>query len=284
MSMLPAYLDNYTSAARLIRLFHGDIELSHATCFFWKTEEQLYLITNWHVVTGRNTQNLKALNQDHPDAPDTLECLFRRIDDTVLCYRVPLYDEDGRPAWLIHPAHQRLVDVVAIPVPSPSDDVLRLRPVNLQHESQLATKVGMPVFILGFPFRQDAKPEVYPIWKQGTIASEPDFALRGATPLLVDTASRPGMSGAPVIQRSYGYALVETSPADPTAAHSPMNMDLRRVPHASKFIGVYSGRLHTNSQMDAQLGVVWRKHLIEEILAGYCRDIHPNEQEPLGLR
>jgi hypothetical protein len=74
----------------------------------------------------------------------------------------------------------------------------------------------LEVFILGYPFPIELPG--YPVWKRGRIASEPDLASLapalgssgrrkvkfGAHPrdyLLADTASRPGMSGAPVIRR-----------------------------------------------------------------------------------
>jgi hypothetical protein len=42
------------------------------------------------------------------------------------------------------------------------------------------------------------------VWKRGSIASEPEVFSPGQLYMLVDTASRPGMSGSPVIRRSWG--------------------------------------------------------------------------------
>jgi hypothetical protein len=115
-------------------------------------------------------------------------------------------------------------------------------------------QIGMDVFILGYPF--GAKPPGFPVWKRGSIASEPDLARPNTDYLLVDTASRPGMSGAPVIRRSWRNHLVEGD---------AMSMDSRP---ATKFIGVYSGRLHINDSDDAQIGMVWHPSFIDEIIAG----------------
>ena len=38
--------------------------------------------------------------------------------------------------------------------------------------------------------------------------------------------------------------------------------------HATKLIGIYSGRLYTADQTDAQLGMVWPVEDIEEVVAG----------------
>jgi len=41
---------------------------------------------------------------------------------------------------------------------------------------------------------------------------------------------------------------------------------------ATKFIGVYSGRLATTDPLDAQLGLTWPAQLVTEIVAGSKRD------------
>ena len=71
---------------------------------------------------------------------------------------------------------------------------------------------------------------------------------------MVDTASRPGMSGAPVIRRSWGTHALENGafPANSTPQ--------------SKFIGVYSRRLHTDDPSNAQIDMVWPADDINDII------------------
>lgn len=147
-------------------------------------------------------------------------------------------------------------DVVAIPLPISGDDpIVNIYPINtLKSEVDLAVEIGMDVFILGYPFGND--PPAFPVWKRGSIASEPDLTRIGRGFMLVDTASRPGMSGSPVIRRSYGFHLLSDG------AHS-----IQSTPQ-SKFIGIYSGRLRTKNPMDAQLGMVWPIEDIEEVVIG----------------
>ena len=64
------------------------------------------------------------------------------------------------------------------------------------------------------------------------------------------------MSGAPVIRRSWGMHLLEN---DAISADSTPQ---------SKFVGVYSGRLHTKDPSDAQLGMVWPPEDIDDIIDG----------------
>jgi hypothetical protein len=122
----------------------------------------------------------------------------------------------------------------------------------------LSIQIGMDVFILGYPF--GAPPPGFPVWKRGSIASEPDLVRLGTDYLLVDTASRPGMSGAPVIRRSWRDHIV--------AAEIAARDDIV----ATKFIGVYSGRLHTKDPSDAQIGMVWSASFINEIIIGGQQD------------
>jgi hypothetical protein len=150
--------------------------------------------------------------------------------------------------------------VVAIPLPISGDDpVVNFYPINtLKSEADLAVRIGMDVFILGYPFGYS--PPGFPVWKRGSIASEPDMVHFGPGYYLVDTASRPGMSGAPVILRSWGVHYLE---GDAISSDSTPQ---------SKFIGVYSGRLHTHEKTDAQIGMVWPVRDIEDIVSMEKRD------------
>jgi hypothetical protein len=110
----------------------------------------------------------------------------------------------------------------------------------------------MDVFVLGYPF--GAEPPGFPVWKRGSIASEPDLVRLSSDYLLVDSASRPGMSGAPVIRRSWGTHLLN---GDITFTDGRA---------ATKLVGIYSGRLHTKAFEDAQIAMVWHPSFIDEII------------------
>jgi hypothetical protein len=68
-----------------------------ATAILVSTEGKRYLITNWHVVTGRHPENDQQIGQFVP------QVVFAR--ENVLTgegggsYRIPLYAEDG-PRWI----------------------------------------------------------------------------------------------------------------------------------------------------------------------------------------
>jgi hypothetical protein len=78
--------------------------------------------------------------------------------------------------------------------------------------------------------------------------------------MLVDTSSRPGMSGAPVTARSWSQQLYDDGSFSVEGAA------------ASNVVGIYSGRLPTRFRDEAQIGMVWSPFLIEEIIIGHMRD------------
>jgi hypothetical protein len=170
--------------------------LNSATAFVWWQGQQYYLITNWHVVTGRNHQTgaLETIVR-----PDALHAQFNLATGT--------FGKRGAPL-VAGLSCSKSQDRCAIPLPMRGDEfLLDLYPINLITSKPLRIRVGMEVFILGYPF--GASPPAFPVWKRRTIASEPDLVRLTQGYYLVDTASRPGMSGAPVILRSWTNDFIE---------------------------------------------------------------------------
>ena len=248
-------IDFYSLTAVPIEQCSNGVPFGNATAFVWKRREQHYLITNWHVATGRNAETGEL---EAPVQPDMFRALFntRVTDFGKQQYDIIIRDGDGRPLWFAHPLRQRGSDLVAVSLPIRGDDpIINMYPINSERpEGNLEVTIGMDVFILGYPF--GAQPPGFPVWKRGSIASEPDLTRMGRGYMLVDTASRPGMSGAPVIRRSWGTHLLEGNSVAMDAGSR------------TKFIGVYSGRLHTKDATEAQLGMVWPIEDIEEIIDG----------------
>jgi hypothetical protein len=92
------------------------------------------------------------------------------------------------------------------------------------------------------------------VWKRGSIASEPDLVKLTTQYYLIDTASRPGMSGSPVILRSWSNHILESSNF---VSNSDKPID--------RVIGIYSGR-KDNAPAEAQIGMVWHADYIDEII------------------
>jgi hypothetical protein len=228
-----------------------------ATGFMWLRRDRYYLITNWHVVTGRNARTGEL---ETPVQPDMLRAHFntRIMDFGKKTYDIRIRDADNKPLWYIYPGRQRGCDLVAMLLDIGNDLVANPYPINtLKSESDLAVRIGMDVYILGYPF--GLEPPGFPVWKRGSIASEPDLTKIGSGYMLVDTASRPGMSGAPVIRRSWAAHLLDDKDGG--------GISHDHVPQ-SKFVGVYSGRRYTKDPSDAQLGMVWPPGDIDDIIDG----------------
>lgn len=248
-------IDRFSICTVPLELLANKKPMGVATGFVWKRGQQHYLVTNWHVITGKNTQTGKL---ELPARPESFRALFNfpTGDFGKSEAYIDLRDTNGKPLWFVHPSGGR-IDVVVLPLNLSPTAALDLSPINLHTSKPLRIQIGMEVFILGYPFGMD--PPGFPVWKRGTIASEPDLVPSTIGYYLVDTASRPGMSGAPVILRSWTNDYVDGSVR--------VMMDTP----ATNFIGIYSGRLYAALD-EAQIGMVWHQSYIEEIIGCNVRD------------
>jgi len=250
-------IDACSSVPLYVEAFFGDQVLGGATAFLWLGQDhRLTLVTNWHVVSGRNHETGEATHRQG-GIPDQLRVHVplneRKAPPRIVI--VPLVDAEGGPLWVEHPKFGHEVDIAALSVDLPPPSGADLIPLNLLKTVALKQRVGMSVFILGYPFgRMGAG---FPVWKHATFASEPFLSpVHDHRFLIVDTASRPGMSGSPVIQRAHGQIELEGR-----AGRLVDGGD-----GALSFIGIYSGRFHTTDAMDAQLGRVWPAALVKEVV------------------
>ena len=273
-SSMTTVIDRLTLSTVPLEQYFNDTRLGQGTGFMWRAEKRDYLVTNWHVLSNRNLFTGKNLSANG-GRPNRLRAMFNVktgfFDRHQLEFKIR--DDDDRPLWLVHPTRQvdiavLPIDVVARPINSPNNPTqLPLYPINELANAKLRIGIGMEVFILGYPFKIELPG--YPVWKRGSIASEPQLAsltsalgsaVKQSEYMLVDTASRPGMSGAPVIRRSWSNH--DIAPNFTATVSTPID----------RFIGVYSGRAHTDHPNEAQIGLVWDGSLIGEIIVGKRRD------------
>jgi Trypsin-like peptidase domain len=239
--------------------------IANATAFVVIHQGEYYLVTNWHVATGRHPETGCAMSK-MAAVPEELAVLHHVAGEPgsweYKCQS--LYDEDDDPLWLEHPTHGRRVDVVAVPLTQ--TDGIQIFPYDPTRPGPVIVfGPSNAVSVIGFPFGQSGGGGLG-IWVQGTIATEPSIDYEdeehGGVPLpclLVDSRTREGQSGSPVIlYRTDGYTTEDGS------------MINNGVP-AERFIGVYSGRINKNSD----LGFVWKARALVEILSAQHRGQRP---------
>jgi hypothetical protein len=172
---------------------------------------------------------------------------------------VGLYDENGQPKWVEHPTLRNRVDAIALYIGNDDGDISCFTIDDLKdqdtYRDDFELSPGQDVFILGFPF-SDSPTANIPIWKRGTIASEPDFDIGGVPKIYVDTATRQGMSGSPVIAQISSI----WTPKGKTGVGDAI------IGIGRKFIGIYSGRIGADDEFKAQLGIVWKSSAVDEII------------------
>ena len=249
---------------------YGDTELGIGTAFFYAYDGREYLITNWHNVTGRRPRDHKIISKTGA-IPDNLVVRFPykvTLDNGAKAFKwVPkvlsLYEDANRvtPIWWEHPDHGSSVDAVAIGI----EELHTTEAVVANAESldlaQLQLLPGMDVFVLGYPLGITGGGR-FPIWKRGSIASEPDVHIDGLPQLYIDTATRSGMSGAPVYAQESGFWFPEGSRSFDDAVFGK----------GQRFLGVYSGRVGDDPFL-AQLGIVWKEEAIRDIVKAKRRGL-----------
>ncbi len=244
-------IDPLSCCSLWVELAISGHHLSTATGFIVEETEKPYLITNWHVVAGRNPDTDQLLSTTGA-IPDTIWILHHSAGrlGSWTWREEPLYYAEGNPRWIEHP-QGRMIDVVALPLEA-VDDQVAIYPLDLSlAETDIVPQPAMPVSIIGYPFGL-ATGGAWPIWKTGHIASDPDVDYDGRPAFLIDATTRGGMSGSPVVLRLSGGYKTRTG-----------RRVLAGAGLQTLFLGVYSGRIHGK----AEIGRVWRPKVVTEILS-----------------
>lgn len=243
-----------TFSAFQINLKFNERVLATGTAFFTSVGTRVLLITNKHNVTGRNPQTGKYLDKKFGDTPNIMSVLIpitSQKDEGFICshwqwFHIPLYlnDHEEKPAWVAHP--DSLVDVVGFKF-NPSE-------VNIKNLVLPADGANLPmevcnrVNVIGYPF--GVSTDNFPIWSTGYIASEPAIDVNGKPLMYIDSRTRQGQSGSPVVRFFHPGETV----------HIDGKSYMAKKPQVY-LLGIYSGRIHHESD----IGMVWKKRAIIEL-------------------
>ena len=252
--------------------------LSNATSFFYEaTDSQLFLITNWHVVTCRNPTKPSLSNTGA--IPSVLKIKVHKKQENLggrknivtseiseVCLQINL-EEGNAPQWLEHPEHRFKVDVVAIKIENHMEfrEQHELSVVNKwkEYREDYEPDAMDEVFVIGYPWGLSSTVERgggLPVYKKGCIASDPIIDFRRLPCVLIDCRTTKAMSGSPVIASHTGVFM----PDGQMSQNSVFGT-------VSKFLGVYAGRMlgeesfWEDKENISEIGIVWKASVLEAI-------------------
>lgn len=275
--------------------------LSSGTGFFFEANGEWFLITNWHVVSGKDSFSKKPLSNNGRFPTKIVAKLSSYDMGTkegefgIAPFEYPLYEHNShKPVWLEHSKFGSSCDVIAIPIErQESCPNFMHNAANCINTIRIPVKPGCAVFIIGFP-RAISVGFGLPIWKSGYIASEPHYdvtvggkirafgGLDGGIELpafFIDSQTREGMSGSPVFANYIGN-WDTTNPYedfDPAAPDFFKRSDIVLGHNDMEFVGCYSGRI-MDKEDGAALGLCWRKDVIAEICFNGKRGDYPHSR------
>ena len=251
-------INDNTTKPIFIEIYFNETKLSTATGFAILHQNKKYLVTNWHVVSGRNFITKECLSKTAA-IPNKLILRFKKyINHTQFEWieqEVNLFDENENKLWHEHPKYGSKVDVVLIMIEDKLESIYPLEYFRINSSCEL--NITEKLFVLGFPLGYIVKSrnEPYAIWTSGTIASEPSLNLvinnEEVPAFLIDSRTGSGQSGSPVIY--YSLSGIDSNHSNGfTMWGGPIMRE----------VGIYSGRI----DKDSDLGYVWKWSVIQDII------------------
>jgi len=257
-----------------IVLMNGNRAVSQGTGFLFASTtadgkaDTVFLVTNYHVVTGRAPLSTQPRAGDrirfvlHEDRADLTKA--REIE-------LPLYDEHNEPVWVASETYPA-ADIVLVPLPV---DVYRgLGPLvftEAHTRADIKIRPTSGATLLGYPYGFYDQKHFLPVWKTGHVASEPNVDFEGRPVFLVDVSAFPGMSGSPVLAVANGVYETEDGAlrsgrlwrllgifSSVPVVRDPRAVDRSAFPSDARA-----------AETSLQLGYVWKAALIADLARNY---------------
>lgn len=211
-----------------------------------------WLVTNWHVVTGRRPDDPGTLIGGKPQSPSRLRFT---VEDPRGSGRqqmeLALYDIDG-PVWIENNREDGL-DLALVKLSEAPQFPLPLTQ-TFARNSSTPLQPGIDTVLIGHPFALGVHANS-PIWKGAMIASEPGSLASGRPWILLDAPGEPGMSGSPVYRRS--------TRSSPSAGGSPVPVDQEV---ELELLAIYAGAVGDKSLEALRLGRAFPVSFVERLL------------------
>lgn len=239
-------------ASLFLRMRFNDTTLATGTGFVVEPSGQRLslLVTNRHNLSGRRSDD-NSLMSTQGAIPNVVD-VVHNLDGQLGVWESrsePLRDHEDRPLWYEHPGLGFRGDVVALPL-TQLDNVAVYPHDPWSTTPDVSVAVSDSVQIIGFPFGLTGG-GAFGVWSRGSIATEPDINHGDLPCFLIDSRSRIGQSGSPVIYYSNGGGV---NMADGSLAMFTGPVE--------RLLGVYSGRIHPESD----LGRVWKAEMVRQVI------------------
>lgn len=188
-----------------IILLKGNDVISQGTGFYYSLVDGekhiLFLVTNYHVLTGNEPNTSKSPKGDN------IKFYFHKDPQNpgdVNEVRIQLYTKNQKEIWVTSNEYPD-ADVAAIPMLSVFTKGAAVSAITEKWtESNLKIRPTSTITLTGYPYGFFDKKNWLPIWKTGTIATEPSYDFEGKPLMLIDISAFPGMSGSPAFAIANG--------------------------------------------------------------------------------
>jgi S1-C subfamily serine protease len=227
-----------------------------ATGFFYTRNDELYFVTNQHVVR----------NEKDDAIPDTLRLRLHVSTNDVsnsADFDIPLYNGNLR-LWKIHPKYQD-ADIAVIKLDHTQVQgrfFVRAWSSQTFIPKQYPLPPGDDIFIMGYPLGFYDTQNNLPIFRNAMIASSYGIPFQGKPLFLTDANLHPGTSGSPVITKPKSTWVDDKGN---TNLVTGTTYYLLGVHSAALGITVNGGE----QQIPLGLGAAWYAELVEEIAAQF---------------
>lgn len=245
-------IDQLFFTTTLIKEISENGETPLGTGFFYQNKNNLYLVTNKHLIYGED------YNKDFVK-PDVEKIKIKIHKNKINLQEneeitINLFDKSGTKKWLEH--KNKEVDIILINVSEKvKKGYLRVVEEKLLDFSNLFVMLAEKIIVLGYPLGKYDELNNLPICRIGHLISPFNIGFNGKDYLLGDVECHKGMSGAPVFVQIKDYA---TKDGKMMLGHT-----------ARRLVGVLSANPEWEDEgkrVEPKIVEIYQSHLIPEII------------------
>jgi len=263
-------VDYFSLSTTRILLYKGDELVSQGTGFFYlhqaSNRQIVYLVTNYHVLTGSSP------TQNKPPIGDKIAFQFHLSEVETGKTRTvsfPLFTKSGKPVWVTSSSYPE-ADLAVMPIVASLYQGCKINCVSAEWAAgDIKVRPTTTVALVGYPYDFYDEKNALPIWKTGSVASEPEVDFQGKPCFLIDVSAFRGMSGSPVFAIS------------PDGVYEDKEGSIKMGKNLKTFLGIYASMVERRKEKyleeivhdvregivdyeSLELGQVWKANLILE--------------------